>query len=316
MAALLAGLGGLLFFTLWMMYFYLRSQNTAAQTRNRVAELTLRAGRAENRQARRSQKTLRASLLRLWDWIMHAVGNRIKRMTPRALYEALDRRIIYAGKQHLWNAGTFFVVMVFSGILMTAFMAFFVLHGSTSYMRDGLLLVLFFGFGLFVPWFALSVLVSRRQGQILMQLSGVMDLLCVSVEAGLSFEASLDRLSQYMEGPLIDEFRRALRDMRMGMTRRQALTALSDRCHLQPVQLFTAAVIQSETLGVGLADTLRIQADNMRDRYKQLMREKAMKLPVKLIFPLAIFIFPTIFIVVLGPAILTFMSMGSHMFGG
>ena len=72
-----------------------------------MAELTLRAGRAENRQVRRSQKTLRVSLLRLWDWIMHAVGNRIKRMTPRALYEALDRRIIYAGKQHLWNAGTF-----------------------------------------------------------------------------------------------------------------------------------------------------------------------------------------------------------------
>lgn len=316
MAALLAGLGGLLFFTLWMMYFYLRSQDTAAQTRNRVAELTLRAGRTENRQARRSQKTLRASLFRIWDWIMHAVGNRIKRMTPRALYGALDRRIIYAGKQHVWNAGTFFVVMVFSGILMTGIMAFSVFHGAASYVRDILMLALFFGFGMFLPWFVLSVLVSRRQGQILMQLSGVMDLLCVSVEAGLSFEASLDRLSRYMEGPLIDEFRRALRDMRMGMTRRQALTALADRCSLQPVQLFTAAVIQSETLGVGLADTLRIQADNMRDRYKQLMREKAMKLPVKLIFPLAIFIFPTIFIVVLGPAILTFMSMGSHLFGG
>lgn len=316
MAALLAGFAGLLFFTLCMVYFYLRSQNPAARTRTRVAELTLQAGRRESRQSHRSQKTLRASLLRLWDWIMHAVGNRIKRMTPRALYDALDRRIVYAGKQHLWNAGTFFVVMVFSGILTALLASFLVLRGSTSYERDVLLLILFFGAGMFFPWLMLSVLVSRRQGLILMQLSGVMDLLCVSVEAGLSFEAALDRLSQYMEGPLIDEFRRALRDMRMGMTRRQALTALSERCSLQQVQLFTAAVIQSETLGVGLADTLRIQADNMRDRYRQLMREKAMKLPVKLIFPLAFFIFPTIFIVVLGPAILTFMTMGSHMFGG
>ena len=237
MTALLAGLGGLLFFTLWMMYFYFRSQDTAAQTRNRVAELTLRASRTENRQARRSQKTLRASLFRIWDWIMHAVGNRIKRMTPRSLYEALDRRIIYAGKQHLWNAGTFFVVMFFFGIFMTIVMSLLIFRGDTSYVRDVLFLILFFGFGMFVPWFALSVLVSHRQGQILMQLSGVMDLLCVSVEAGLSFEASLDRLSQYMEGPLIDEFRRALRDMRMGMTRRQALTALSDRCICSRCQL-------------------------------------------------------------------------------
>lgn len=299
--------GVALFLAMFILFVRQSSERYQAKSRVQGLRTDLMVQRMAGEQGLR-QRPLRGSLLRIWNWLMFLVGNRVKTMTPRALYSALDARIMHAGKQNIWNPGTFFFVMILSGIGLLVFMSVFVLTGPLPYIQRIIVLLFVFGGGAFVPWFCLSIMISRRQQGIMSQLSDVMDLVCVSVQAGLSFDAALARVTQRMQGPMIEEAQRMLQDVRMGMTRRQALTNMAARCDVQPVYLFVAAIIQSESLGVSLANTLKIQADNMRDRHRQLVREKAMKLPVKLVFPLALFIFPTIFIIVLGPIVLSVMT--------
>jgi tight adherence protein C len=291
---------------------FVRRSSTRYQVRNRVQGLQIidimQQGGDTKTGRQQQRNSLRNSLLRIWSWIMALVGNRVKAMTPQALYKALDQRITWAGKQYLWNAGTFFFVMVLCGVGLVVLSLGFIFTDRLPLMqRLMIVLVLFFG-GMFLPWFCLSVMITKRRQGITAQLSDMMDLVCVSVQAGLSFDAALTQVGERMKGPMADETNRMLRDIRMGMTRRQSLTAMASRCHVDSVYLFVAAVIQTESLGVSLANMLKIQADNMRDRHRQMIREKAMKLPVKLVFPLAFFIFPTIFIVVLGPLVLTVLT--------
>lgn len=294
---------------LTMFLLFVRRSSARYQVRNRVQELrvvdrvAIGAAPQEPRQRR-----LNASLLRIWNWLMLIIGNRVKRMTPVALYKALDKRIMVAGKQYVWNPGTFFFVMILCGVVLCLLMSGFAVSGKLPLLQRLVIMILIFCCGAFLPWFFLSMMISRRRNGIMSQLSDMMDLVSVSVQAGLSFDAALAKVGQRMRGPMVDESNRMLQDVRMGVPRRTALTNMAKRCDVQPVYLFVAAVVQSESLGVSLANTLKIQADNMRDRHRQMVREKAMKLPVKLIFPLAFFIFPTIFIVVLGPIILTVMT--------
>lgn len=172
-------------------------------------------------------------------------------------------------------------------------------------------IVLFTGVGVYFPFFWLKRLIRQRQKAILQSMPDVLDLLCVSVQAGLGFDGALGKVTAKLKGPLIDEFERLLQELRMGVTRRQALTRLARRCGIQEMQLFTAAIIQADKLGVGMAQTLEIQSGNMREARRQRAKEEAAKLPVKILFPTMIFIFPVMFVVVLGPAIVSLInSMG------
>ena len=135
-----------------------------------------------------------------------------------------------------------------------------------------------------------------------------MDLLCVSVQAGLSFDGALMKITERMKGPLVDEFRRMQDDVRMGIVRRTALRSMAARCDVQDVSLFTTSIIQAERLGTSMGKTLKNQADNIRERHRQYVKAEAMKAPVKIIFPLVAFIFPAFFVVALMPAILSLMK--------
>lgn len=143
---------------------------------------------------------------------------------------------------------------------------------------------------------------------LMIQLPDVLDLLSISVQAGLSLDAAIRQMVERMKGPLIDEFRRMLRDTRMGMTRRRSMQLMSKRCGVQEIQLFVMSVTQSERLGASMSDTLQIQADNMRDVRRQRARNLAMKAPLKIIFPLVFCIFPALFLVVLAPSVLSLMQ--------
>ena len=123
-----------------------------------------------------------------------------------------------------------------------------------------------------------------------------------------SLDGAMRKVVERMEGPLIDEFRRMLRDIRMGMTRRRSMQLMAKRCDVQDVYLFVMSVVQSERLGASMSDTLVIQADNMRDLRRQRARTQAMKAPVKMIFPLVFCIFPAIFVVVLLPSLISLMQ--------
>jgi tight adherence protein C len=162
--------------------------------------------------------------------------------------------------------------------------------------------------GYIAPEFWLGKKMGARSMAMILQLPDALDLLTISVEAGLGFDAALAKVVEKMEGPLVDEFRQALAEVRMGRTRREALRDVANRADAQPVSNFIGAIVQAEQLGVPIAKVLQIQSNQLRIERRQRAEEAAAKAPVKMLFPMVGCIFPTIFIVILGPAIVTVMG--------
>lgn len=158
--------------------------------------------------------------------------------------------------------------------------------------------------GLLIPFLMLNQKIAERKLSIQKALPDVLDLLTVSVEAGLGFDGALGKLTEKMKGVLVEEFNRVLQEIRMGVSRRDALATLSKRCDVSDLSLFTTSLIQADQLGVSIGNVLRVQSVSMREKRKQRAEEKAMKAPIKMMLPLVFFIFPTIFVVLLGPAII------------
>lgn len=151
----------------------------------------------------------------------------------------------------------------------------------------------------------LASFTARRAREILAELPGALDLLAVSVEAGLAFDAALARIADAVQGPLGDEFRLLLSEIRVGETRVVALNRLAERVGVADVASFARAIARADQLGTSVAQTLRVQASDARTRRQAAAEEQAGKAPVKLLFPTAVFIFPALFVVVLGPAVLS-----------
>ena len=162
--------------------------------------------------------------------------------------------------------------------------------------------------GFIGPEFWLGRRIRARSFAMVLQLPDALDLLTISVEAGLGFDAALAKVVEKMEGPLVNEFRQALAEIRMGRTRRDALRDVVARADAQPVSNFIGAIVQAEQLGVPIAKVLQIQSQQLRIERRQRAEEAAAKAPVKMLFPMVGCIFPTIFIVILGPAIVTVMG--------
>jgi tight adherence protein C len=146
--------------------------------------------------------------------------------------------------------------------------------------------------------------VRSRQSAVAAELPDALDLLSVSVEAGLGFDGAVQKLTEHMKGPLIEEFELALGEMRIGEGRQEALKKMADRSASPEMASFVRAIIQADQLGISLGRILRIQAGDSRLKRQLAAEEKAMKAPIKMLFPTVLFIFPAMFIVVLGPAFL------------
>jgi len=151
---------------------------------------------------------------------------------------------------------------------------------------------------------AIDTRVRGRRDKIVASLPTVLDLMTLSVEAGMSFDASLQRVVRRLRGPLIDELALMLRDIQLGTSRAQALTALAERADAPELTSFVRALNQADRLGVPLAQMLRSQAEDLRHRLRNEAEEHAMRAPVKMLFPTVLLIFPAIFIVILGPALI------------
>ena len=158
--------------------------------------------------------------------------------------------------------------------------------------------------GFLGPDYVLTLKARGRKEKIRADLPDALDLLAVSVEAGLGFDASLAKLNENMEGPLAEEFGLTLSEMRIGESRSEALKRMSDRVDAPELSAFTRAIIQADQLGTTLGRILRVQATDARLRRQAAAEERAMKAPIKMLFPTVLFIFPAMFLVILGPAIL------------
>ncbi|MBK5241514.1 MAG: type II secretion system F family protein [Clostridium sp.] len=152
--------------------------------------------------------------------------------------------------------------------------------------------------------FYLSKKINARKKMIVKELPYTLDLITVSVEAGLSFDGAMSRVIANISGELCDEFAKTLKEIRMGIQRKVALKNMSQRCEVKELSMLLTSLIQADDLGVGLSNVLRIESESLRERRKQIARETAMKAPIKMLFPLIFFIFPSIFIVILGPALI------------
>ena len=155
-----------------------------------------------------------------------------------------------------------------------------------------------------LPEFWLGGRVRKRQHAILLQIPDALDLLTISVRAGLGFDAALGKVVEKLQGPLTEEFRRALAEVRVGKARREALRDIVPRTEVGPLTNFIGAIIQAEQLGVSISKVLQVQSEQLRIERRQRAEEQAAKAPIKMLFPLVGCIFPSLFIVILGPAII------------
>ena len=158
--------------------------------------------------------------------------------------------------------------------------------------------------GFFIPDYWLSRRIRARQKAILLAIPDTLDLLTISVKAGLGFDAALGKVVEKTEGPLTDEFRRTLAEVRIGKARRDALREMVARTNVPALTNFIGAIIQAEQLGVAIARVLEVQSEQLRIQRRQRAEEMAAKAPIKMLFPLVGCIFPSMFIVILGPAMI------------
>lgn len=233
--------------------------------------------------------------------VVIGLGNFLKRFTPVGYLEKKQRKLMLAGYPGNLDAPAFVVVKMLTTAVGLIGGWFIVGLGGDTFQRI-ILFALPIALGFFGPDAWLERKVDERRQAMLRALPDVLDLLVISVEAGLGFDSALARVVATVPGPLSEEFFRMLQETRVGVSRRDAMRHLMDRTDLDELRSFLLAMIQAEAFGVTIARVLRVQADEMRVKRRQRAQEKAFAAPVKLVFPLVFCIFPSLFIVLLGPA--------------
>ncbi len=256
----------------------------------------------------RDQEMLAPISERVFSPVLGGLSGIAQRFTPHGYREQVARKLTLAGSPKDMTvdqilvfkflglmSGLLWVPLIFAGLGLGGVFGFavvVVLWGAC-----------FMGADVF-----LSRAIETRQHDIAVQLPDVLDLLTISVEAGLGFEQALERTTTAVPGPLSDEFRRMLRETRYGASRAEALRAMDERSDVPELRTFIMAMLQADTFGVSISRMLRAQADEMRIRRRLRAQEQAQKAPVKMLFPLVFCIFPSIFVVILGPAMISLMD--------
>ena len=251
-----------------------------------------------------AERTLRPFVARL-----SRIGGRLSSASSS---DNVEKRLAMAGNPGDLRLTDWIGVKMLVGIALGGIL--FVVIGL---LAGGLLMGIFLGvlgigIGYLVPEFWLVGRIKARQKIILKMIPDTLDLLTISVRAGLGFDAALAKVVEKLPGPLSDEFRRALAEVRVGKTRRDALRDMIPRTNVQPLSNFIGAIIQAEQLGVSIAKVLQVQSEQLRIERRQRAEEMAAKAPIKMLFPLVGCIFPSLFIVILGPAIISIIkTLGS-----
>ena len=229
-----------------------------------------------------------------------------RRFTPVGYVDGVRKKFINAGNGSAEAVDRFLAIRVLTVVAIVPIFWFFYVFNPIGFdgMMQFLCFALFFAAALIGPDAILSRRVAERQYDLRVKLPDILDLLTISVEAGLGFEQALDRTIGAVPGALSDEFARMLGEVRAGASRSEAMRAMDQRTNVPEVRSFVLAILQADTFGVSIGRVLRAQAEEMRIKRRQLAQEKAQKAPVKMLIPMVFCIFPALFIVVIGPAII------------
>jgi tight adherence protein C len=230
------------------------------------------------------------------------IGKMASRFTPQATLESTRRKLETAGNPMQMDPA-FFLALRFVMAIILGGMIFVVFAVTRRNWLQGLAfstVALVIGF--LFPDLYLTTRIQRRQKGVFRAMPDALDLLTICVEAGLGFDAAMAKVHEKWDNDLALELGRVIQEIRLGKLRRDALRDMAERLRVNEMTSFVAAVIQSEQLGVSMAKVLRIQSDQMRVRRRQMAEEEAHRLPIKMIFPIGLLIFPSILIILLGPA--------------
>ncbi|WP_346926512.1 type II secretion system F family protein [uncultured Arthrobacter sp.] len=258
---------------------------------------------------RSSQRAARTMLALGTDASMTTEENQSKllerigyRLTPPGYIRKLDKLLSLAGRPASLPLGRVLAAKPLLGLL-GALLGFYISSSAPTAIIKlvGVFVVLL---GYFIPDLLLYSKGQERQKIMQLELANTLDQMLISVEAGLGFEGAMARAGENGKGPLAEEIVRTLQDMQVGRSRRESYLALSERTNIPELRSFVQAVVQADTYGIAISRVLRIQAKVMRVKRRQRAEEKAMKLPVTILFPLLFFIFPVLFIAILGPAVI------------
>ncbi len=283
-------------------YFFAELATSPARERRNLVHRAARYGRvrsvADRDLPRFRERVLGPTVARL--------ARLALRLSPKMTMETVSAKLMAAGMRRTSPTGflaTKAVAGLFGGVLGLVI-------GASASPGRAFLWALGLGFvGYRAPTFVVSMRASKRQASVSAELPDALDLLAVSVEAGLGFDGAISKLTEHMEGPLIQEFELALGEMRIGEGRSEALKRMADRVPTAEMSGFVRAIVQADQLGISLGRILRVQAADTRLRRQGVAEEKAMKAPIKMLFPMVMFIFPAMFIVILGPALLNISSV-------
>lgn len=237
-----------------------------------------------------------------------AVVRRIERLAPRQYLDTVDRQLAQAGLTGKRRAAEHVAMqfgLAFAGLVAVALL---LPSRPSTLLAAGSLLLPVMGF--LAPSARLKRQIRARSDAIFRDVPDIIDMLAIAVEAGSGFEAALSLVCEHFDSPLTDELLFALREMELGMSRRQAFQQLKERTDLEVVRTFVLALLQADALGIPIGRVLKTQAAEVRARRRAWAREKAAKLPVKILFPLVAFVFPPILAIVLGPAAIGFSQLG------
>jgi tight adherence protein C len=224
------------------------------------------------------------------------------KLTPASVVERLNRELAYAGNPAAWDAERVLAFKVLAAPIFAAgaLMLGLILHLTLLQL---VLVAALFGFaGYYLPEWMVRIRAAQRQDIIRRTLPDALDLLSITVEAGLGFDAAVDRVSRQAGGPLGEELHRVVQEIQIGKSRSEALRDLGERSSVPELKSFVLAMIQADVFGVSIAKVLHVQAKEMRIKRRQRAEERAQKIPVKIVFPLIFCIFPSLFVVLLGPA--------------
>jgi tight adherence protein C len=246
-----------------------------------------------------SQRVIRPMLIKL--------AQAFSRLSPSKTKADMELKLDLAGRPNNWGSAEFFGVRIAAAIILGV-LIFLITMMSQGFTPAVFAAMVAAALGFFLPLLWLRSKTRKRQDGIIKGLPDALDLLTITVEAGMGFDGALQKVAQKWDNELAKGFSKVVQEMRLGIPRREALRNMDKTMGVPDVTTFVAAIIQAETLGVSIAKILRIQSEQMRTKRRQRAEEQANKAPIKMLFPMVFLIFPALFIILLGPAALIIME--------